>query len=75
MKMSFRYSRLCGTAFDAVDAVKLEISESFKFWKLKSTEFLKKILLNLFIPKLKTLSLGQSVPVIAHGGCPCLGQV
>jgi hypothetical protein len=24
-KMSFRYSRLCGTASDAVDAVKLEI--------------------------------------------------
>jgi hypothetical protein len=27
--MSFRYSELCGTAFDAVDAVKLEIPLGF----------------------------------------------
>jgi len=41
--MLFRYSQLCGTAFDAVDAVKSEIQNGFKFWKLKSTEFLKNI--------------------------------
>jgi len=42
--MSFRYSWLCGAAFDAVDAVKLEIPKGFKFWKFKSTEFLKNII-------------------------------
>jgi hypothetical protein len=72
--MSFRYSRLCGTAFDAVDAVKLEIPKGFKFWKFKSTEFLKKMILNLFIPEFKTLGFGKRIPVIAHGGCPCPGR-
>jgi hypothetical protein len=30
-KISFRYSRLCGKASDAVDAVKMEIPQGFKF--------------------------------------------
>jgi len=41
--MLFRYSRLCGTAFDAVDAVKLEIPQGFNFFKLKMAEYLKNI--------------------------------
>jgi len=49
--MSFRYSRLCGTAFDAVYAVKLEIPQGFKFWKFKSTEFPKNII-ELIISKI-----------------------
>ena len=43
-KMAFRYSLICGTTFDAVDAVKLEIPKGFKFWEFKSTEFLKNII-------------------------------
>jgi len=42
--MLFRYSRLCGTASDAVDAVKLEILKGFKLLKLKMTEYLKNII-------------------------------
>ncbi len=42
-KMSFRYSRLCGTASDAVDAVKLEIPQGFKFLKFRMVEYLKNI--------------------------------
>jgi len=38
--MPFRYSQLCGTASDTVDAVKLEIPEGFKFLKLKMAEYL-----------------------------------
>ena len=30
-KVLFRYSILCGTASDAIDAVKLEIPKGFKF--------------------------------------------
>ena len=41
-KMLFRYSELCGMAFEAVDAVKSETPQGFEFWKLKLTEFLKK---------------------------------
>ena len=37
--MSFRYSLLCGTTFDAVDAVKLEIPQGFIFSKVKLAEF------------------------------------
>jgi len=43
-KMLFRYSCLCGTASDAVDAVKLEIPKGFKFLKLKMAEYLKNII-------------------------------
>ena len=42
-KMSFRYSRLCGTASDAVDAVKLEIPKGFKLLKFKMSEYFKNI--------------------------------
>ncbi len=42
-KMLFRYSRLCGTAFDAVDAVKLGIPKGFKLLKFKMSEYLKNI--------------------------------
>ena len=42
-KMLFRYSRLCGTASDAVDAVKLEIPKGFKLLKFKMSEYLKNI--------------------------------
>jgi len=41
--MLFRYSRLCGTASDAVDAVKLEIPKGFKLLKFKMSEYLKNI--------------------------------
>jgi len=41
--MLFRYSRLCGTASDAVDAVKLEIPQGFKLLKFKMPECLKNI--------------------------------
>jgi len=51
--MSFRYSLLCGTAFDAVDAVKLEIPKGFKFWKFKSTEFLENIINFIHFKNLK----------------------
>jgi len=34
-KMSFRYSQLCGTASDAVDAVRSAIPKGFKFEKYK----------------------------------------
>jgi hypothetical protein len=40
----FRNSRLCGTASDAVDAVKLEIPQGYKLLKLKMQEFLKNLL-------------------------------
>jgi len=33
--MMTRYSELCGTSSDAVDAVKLEIPKGFKFLKPK----------------------------------------
>jgi len=39
----FRYSRLCGTASDAVDAVKSEIPQGFKLLKLKMSEYIKNI--------------------------------
>jgi hypothetical protein len=39
----FRYSRLCGTASDEVDAVKLEIPKGFKLLKLKMSEYLKNV--------------------------------
>jgi len=38
--MSFRYSRLCGTASDAADAVKLEIPQGFKLLKFEMPEYL-----------------------------------
>ena len=41
--MSFRYSRQCGTASDAVDAVKWEIPQGFKLLKFKIAEYLKNI--------------------------------
>jgi hypothetical protein len=48
--MLFRYSRLCGTASDAVrrsrlrgDAVKSEIPQGFKLLKLKMSEYIKNI--------------------------------
>jgi len=41
--MLFRYSRLCGAASFAVDAVKLEIPQGFKFLKFKMSEYLKNI--------------------------------
>jgi len=41
--MLFRYSRLCETASDEVDAVKLEIPVGFKLLKFKMSEFLKNI--------------------------------
>jgi len=39
--MLFRYSRLCGTASDAEDAVKLEIPKGFRLLKFKMSEYLK----------------------------------
>jgi len=39
--MLFRYSRLCGTASDTVDAVKLEIPQGFKLLKFKMSKYLK----------------------------------
>jgi len=39
--MLFRYSRLCGTASDTVDEVKLEIPQGFKILKFKMSEYLK----------------------------------
>jgi len=42
--MLFRYSRLCGTAVDAVGAVKLEIPKGFKFLKFRMAEYLKNII-------------------------------
>jgi len=42
-KMLFRYSRLCGTASDAVDTVKLEIPKGFKLLKFELSEYLKNI--------------------------------
>jgi len=41
--MLFRHSRLCGTASDAVDAVKLEVLQGFKLLKFKMLEYLKNI--------------------------------
>ena len=41
--MLFRYSRLCGTASDAIDAVKLEIPKGFKLLEFKMSEYLKNI--------------------------------
>jgi hypothetical protein len=41
--MLFRYSRLCGTASDAVAAVKLEIPQGFKLLKFKMSEYIKNI--------------------------------
>lgn len=38
--MLFRYSLLCGTAFDAVDAVKSEIPEGSTFLASEQAEFL-----------------------------------
>jgi hypothetical protein len=40
-KMLFRYSRLCGTASDAVGAVKSEIPKGFKLLKFKISKYLK----------------------------------
>jgi len=42
--MLFRYSYLCGTTSDAVDAVKLEIPEGFKLLKFRMAEYLKNII-------------------------------
>jgi hypothetical protein len=42
--MLFRYSRLCGTASGAVDAVKLEILKGFKLLEFKITEYHKNII-------------------------------
>jgi hypothetical protein len=42
-KMVFRYSHLCGTASDAVDAVKLGIPCGFKLLKFKMSEYPKPI--------------------------------
>jgi len=41
----FRYSHLCGTASDAIDAVKLESPQGFKLLKFKITEYLKNIVI------------------------------
>ena len=49
--MSYRYSLLCGTAFDAVDAVKSEIPQGFIFSKVKLAEFLV-IIFNFVILKI-----------------------
>ncbi|MGD8981525.1 MAG: hypothetical protein PVF42_08030, partial [Desulfobacterales bacterium] len=43
-KMLFRYSRLCKTASDAVDAVKLEIPQGFKLLEFKMSEYFKILL-------------------------------
>jgi hypothetical protein len=40
-KRLFRYSRLCGMASDAVDAVKLEIPQGFKLLKFEMSKYLK----------------------------------
>jgi hypothetical protein len=50
-KRSFRYSRLCGTAIDAIDTVKLESPQGFIFSKAKLAEFLK-IIVNFLISKI-----------------------
>jgi len=42
--MPFRYSELCGTASDAVGAVKWEIPLGFKFLKFKLIKFLKNMI-------------------------------
>jgi len=42
--MLFRYSRLCGTASDAVDAVKLDIPQGFILLKFEMPEYLKNII-------------------------------
>ncbi len=42
--MSFRYSLLCETASDTVDAVKWKIPQGFKFLKFKMAEYLKNII-------------------------------
>jgi len=47
----FRYSCLCGTASDAVDAVKLEIPQGFKLLKFKMSEYLK-IIVKVTISKI-----------------------
>jgi len=54
--MPFRYSRLCGTASDAVDAARSAIPKGFKFKKYKSIEFLIKKVNPFF--KFETLTLG-----------------
>ena len=56
-KMSFRYSFLCGMAFDTIDKVKLEIPQGFKFLKLRMPESFK-ILLNKPFQKFEMISLG-----------------
>ena len=43
-KKLFRYSRLCWTASDAVDAVKLEIQQGFKFLKFRMAEYQKNVI-------------------------------
>jgi hypothetical protein len=43
-EMSFRYSRLCGTASDTADAVKLEIPSGFKRLEFRMAEYLKNII-------------------------------
>ncbi len=60
----FRYSRLCGTVSDAVDAVKLEIPKGAKLLKFKMSEYLKNIVKVTF-QKFETLSLGITK---CHGG-------
>jgi len=41
--MLVRYSCLCGTASDAVNAVKLEIPQGFKLLKFKMADYIKNI--------------------------------
>ncbi len=53
--MASRYSWLCGTASDAVDAVRSAIPKGFKFKKLKTIEFIKKKCSPFF--KFETLNL------------------
>jgi len=55
--MSFRYSLLCGTPFDAVDAVKLELPSDFLFSKIKLAQFLI-IIFNFVISKIWNAQLG-----------------
>jgi len=42
--MSFRYIRLWETASDAVDVVKLQIPQGFKFLKFRMPEYLKNMI-------------------------------
>ena len=57
-KMSFRYSVLCGMAYDAVGAVKLGIPEGFNFLKFKLIQFLKNIV-ELTISKIWNAQFGK----------------